>query len=80
VVNITHEAAVKFLQSIIYRFSVPRRVMTDNRTQFKGVKFSRCCTDFCIHHQHSSSAYPQTNGQIKRTNGFLLQGMKTRKF
>jgi saccharopine dehydrogenase-like NADP-dependent oxidoreductase len=42
-VNITQEAAVKFLQSIIYRFGVPRRVLTDNDTQFKGAKFIRCC-------------------------------------
>jgi hypothetical protein len=34
VVNITQEAAVKFLQSIIYRFGVTRRVLTDNKTQF----------------------------------------------
>jgi transposase-like protein len=39
VVNITQEVAVKFLQSIIYRFDVPRRVLTDNGTQFKGAKF-----------------------------------------
>jgi hypothetical protein len=32
VVNITLEVAVKFLQSIIYRFGVPRRVLTDNET------------------------------------------------
>jgi hypothetical protein len=30
VVNITQEAAIKFLQSIIYRFSVPIIVLTDN--------------------------------------------------
>jgi hypothetical protein len=41
VVNITQEAAVKFLQSIIYRFNVPRRVLIDNETQFKGAKFVR---------------------------------------
>jgi hypothetical protein len=35
VVNITQEAAVKFLQSIIYRFDIPKRVLTDNGTQFK---------------------------------------------
>jgi hypothetical protein len=29
-VNITQDTTVKFLQSIIYRFSVPRRVLTDN--------------------------------------------------
>jgi hypothetical protein len=28
--NITQDTTVKFLQSIIYRFSVPRRVLTDN--------------------------------------------------
>jgi hypothetical protein len=41
VVNIMQEAAVKFLQSIIYRFGVPRRVLTDNDTQLKGAKFIR---------------------------------------
>jgi hypothetical protein len=80
VLNITQGASVKFLQSIIYRFGVPRRVLTDNGTQFKGVKFSRCCTDFGIHHQPSSVAHPQTNGQDEHTNGLLLQGMKIRMF
>jgi transposase InsO family protein len=51
VVNITQEAAVKFLQIIIYRFGIPRWVLTDNGTQFKGAKFLRCCVDFGIHHQ-----------------------------
>jgi hypothetical protein len=32
VVNITQEAVVKFLKSIIYRFDVPKRVLTDNGT------------------------------------------------
>jgi hypothetical protein len=80
VVNITHEAIVKFLQSIIYRFGVSRRVLMDNETQFKGVKFSRCCADFGIHHQPSSAAHPQTNRQVERTNELLLQGMKIRMF
>jgi transposase InsO family protein len=65
VVNITQEVAVKFLQSIIYRFCMPRRVLTDNGTQFKGAKFIRCCADFGIQHQPSSTAYPQTNGQVE---------------
>jgi hypothetical protein len=80
VVNITQEVTVKFLKSIIYRFNVLKRVITDNGTQFKGAKFLRCCTDFGIHHQPSSTAHPQTNGQVERTNWLLLQGMKTRIF
>jgi hypothetical protein len=69
VVNITQEAVVKFLQSIIYRFGVPKGVLTDNGTQFKGVKFLRYCADFEIQ-----------DGQVERTNGLLLQGMKMRMF
>jgi transposase InsO family protein len=80
VVNITQEAAVKFLQSIIYRFEVPKWVLTDNGTQFKGAKFVRCCANFGIHHQSSSAAHPMTNEQVKRANELILQGMKTRMF
>jgi transposase InsO family protein len=52
----------------------------DNRTQFKGAKFVRCCADFGIHHHLSSAAHPQMNRQVERVNGLLLQGMKTRMF
>jgi hypothetical protein len=51
VVNITQEATVKFLQSIIYMFDIPRRALTDNGTKFKGAHFVRCGADFGIHHQ-----------------------------
>jgi hypothetical protein len=79
-VNISQEAAVKFRQSIIYRFNVPRRVLTDNGTQFNGAKFVRCCANFGIQHQPSSAVHPQTNKKVERTNGLILQGMKTRMF
>jgi hypothetical protein len=58
VTNITQEAVVKFLQSIIYRFDIPKRVLTDNGTQFKGVKFVRCYADFSIHHHLLSTSHP----------------------
>jgi transposase InsO family protein len=80
VANITHEAAVKFLQSIIYGFGVPRRVLIDNGTQFKGAMFVRYCVDFSIQHHPSSVAHPQTNEQVERANGLILQGMKTKMF
>jgi hypothetical protein len=40
----------------------------------------KCCTDFGIDHQPSSTAHPQTNGQVECTNGLLLQGIKIRMF
>jgi transposase InsO family protein len=71
-VNITQEVAVKFLQSIIYRFGIPRRVSIDNVTQFKGAKFTRCCADFGMQHQPSSTVHPQMNGQVEQANGLIL--------
>jgi transposase InsO family protein len=63
-VNITQHAAVKFQHSIIYRFSVARRVLTDNGTQFKGAKFASFFVEFGIQHQPSSVAHPQMNGRL----------------
>jgi transposase InsO family protein len=79
-VNITQETAIKFLHNIIYGFGVPRRVLTNNRTRFKGAKFARCCVDFGIQHQPLSATHPQMNGQVEQTNRLILQGMKTRMF
>jgi hypothetical protein len=39
VVNITQGAAVAFLKSIVCRFGVPNRIITDNRTQFRSQLF-----------------------------------------
>jgi hypothetical protein len=35
IVNITQEVPVKFLQNIIYRFSVPKWVLIDNGIRYK---------------------------------------------
>jgi transposase InsO family protein len=80
VMNITRDAAVKFLQSIVYKSDVPKWVLTDNETQFKGAKFTRCCTNFSINHQASSATHPQMNGQVERANKLILQGIKARTF
>jgi hypothetical protein len=39
VVNITQGAVVAFLRSIVCRFGVPSRIITDNRTQFTSRLF-----------------------------------------
>jgi hypothetical protein len=36
--------------------------------------------DFGIQYHPSSTPHPQTNGQVERTNGLILQGMKTKMF
>jgi hypothetical protein len=42
-VSITQGAAVAFLKSIVCRFGVPSRIITDNGTQFKSQLFQEYC-------------------------------------
>jgi ribonuclease HI len=45
VVSITQGAVVTFLKSIVYRFGVPSRIITDNGTQFTSWIFQEYCED-----------------------------------
>jgi hypothetical protein len=41
--NVRSEEAVSFFTDIIYRFSIPNTIITDNGTQFTGKKFLNFC-------------------------------------
>ncbi|XP_074324262.1 uncharacterized protein LOC141661177 [Apium graveolens] len=70
---------VEFLMEyIIFRFVVPRIVVTDNGTQFVGEKFTQILSQLRIKHIKSSVAYPQANGQVEVSNRIILQGLKKR--
>jgi transposase InsO family protein len=80
IVNVRSEEAVSFFNDIIYRFSIPNTIITDNGTQFTGNKFLNFCDDNHIRVDWSAVAHPKTNGQVKRANGMILQGLKPRIF
>jgi transposase InsO family protein len=80
IVNICSEEAVSFFTDIIYRFSIPNTIITDNSTQFTGKKFLNFCDDNHIRVDWSAVAHPKTNGQVKRANSMILQGLKPRIF
>jgi transposase InsO family protein len=80
VVNITKAAAVKFLKSIVCRFGVPNRIITDNGTQFTSHLFRGYCEDIGIQLCFASVAHPRSNGQVERANAEILRGLKTRSY
>ena len=80
IAKIKSEQAVQFFNDIVYRFGVPNSIITDNGTQFTGKKFLKFCDDFHIRVDWSAVAHPQTNGQVERANGMILQGLKPRIF
>jgi hypothetical protein len=80
VVNITQGAAVAFLKSIVCRFGVPSRIITDNGTQFTSRIFQEYCEDIGTQLCFASVAHPRSNGQVERANAEILTGLKTRNY
>ena len=80
VVNITQGAAVAFLRSIVYRFGVPSRIITDNGTQFTSRLLQEYCEGIVTQLCFASVAHPKRNGQAERANAEILRGLKTRTY
>ena len=80
ITNIRSEQVVKFFLDIIYRFGVPNCIITDHGTNFTSKKFLDFCDGYGIRIDWASVGHPRTNGQVKRSNGMVLQGLKLRIF
>jgi transposase InsO family protein len=80
VVNITQGAAIVFLKSIVCRFGVPNRIITDNGTQFTSRIFEEYCEGIGTQLYFASVAHPRSNGQVERANAEILRGLKTRTY
>jgi transposase InsO family protein len=76
ITNLMAEQAVTFFTDIVHRFGVPNSIITDNGSQFTGRKFLELCDKFHIRVDWTAVAHPQTNGQVERANGMILQGLK----
>jgi hypothetical protein len=80
IINVRSEEAVSFFTDIIYRFGIPNTIITDNGTQFMGMKFLNFYDANNIYVDWSAVAHPKTNRQVERANGMILQGLKPRIF
>ena len=70
--------ATKFIIEITTRFGIPHSIITDNGTNFPVCELSKFCSRSKIRLDVASVAHPQSNGQVERTNGIILQGIKLR--
>jgi transposase InsO family protein len=77
VVKINKDSTFKFIKSIVCRFGVPNRIITNNRSQFTSSAFQGYCEDLGIQICYASVAHPESNGQVKRANAEILKGLKT---
>ncbi|GJX37177.1 reverse transcriptase domain-containing protein [Tanacetum coccineum] len=69
----------KFIwDNIVYRFGLPREIISDNRKQFRDNPFKDWCEKLCINQHFAFVKHSQTNGLVERANHSLGQGIKAR--
>lgn len=78
VTNAEADTAVKFISGIIHRFGVPHNIITNNGSNFTADVFKEFCHNRRITIDYSSVSHPQSNGQVERANGLIMQGLKPR--
>jgi hypothetical protein len=66
--------AETFFREVICRFGCPESIYSD-RAFINGV-FQALCKMFTIHHYHTSSFSPQSNGQTERANAMILATLR----
>jgi transposase InsO family protein len=77
VVKINKQSTVKFIKSIICRFGVPNRIITDNGSQFTSGAFQWYCEVLGIQICYASPAHLESIGQVEHANAEILKGLKT---
>jgi hypothetical protein len=65
-------------KNIVTRFGIPRSLIADNGTQFKGSIIQEFCDNLGIKRHFSSVGFPQGNGQAEASNKIVLAGLKRR--
>jgi len=65
-------------KNIVCRFGVPRRLVSDNGTEFASLQMGKLCSEVCIKQVFASVKHPQTKGQLESANRILLRGLKRR--
>lgn len=78
--KVTAQSVVKFFRSIVCRFGIPNRIITDNGTQFTSRTFMQYVQGLGAKVCFASVAHPRSNGQAERANVEVLRGLKTRTF
>jgi transposase InsO family protein len=77
VVKINKQSTVKSIKSIVYRFGVSNRIITNNMSQFTSGAFQGYYEDLGIQICYVSVAHPESNSQVERVNAKILKGLKT---
>lgn len=75
--HVTSQHVLKFFRDhIVYRFGIPRRIISDNGTTFKSTKINNFVRRHNIEWRYSTIYYPQANGLAEAFNKTLIRILK----
>ena len=63
-------------KNIIYRFGIPRSIVSDNQPQFDCWAYMNLCQELKIKNLYSTLRYLQSKGQVEASNKTLLTTLK----
>ena len=75
--SIKDKEVTKFIwKNIVFRFDIPRTIISDNGPQFDSWVYKNLCRELKIKNLYFSPRYSQSNGQAKASNKTLLTALK----
>jgi hypothetical protein len=78
IAKLTPDRVVDFISDILHHFGFPNTIITDLGSNFMANQFWEFCENACIEVKYVSVAHPRANGQVERTNGLIIDGLKKR--
>jgi hypothetical protein len=70
------KTALKFVKDIVVRFGITHSIIIDNGTNMSQGEVAEYCHHNGIRLDLESVAHSQSNGQVERTNGLIMSGLK----
>jgi transposase InsO family protein len=80
IATLTSTKTVEFIQEIIFRFRIPKSIITDLGSNFTSAEFFDFCEQKCIQVKYALVAHPRANGQVERANGMILEALRKKVF
>jgi hypothetical protein len=72
------DRVLNFLDELVHCYGLPHHIITDLGSNFKNHQFWEYFENSGIDVQYVSVTHPRANGQVKRTNGMVLDALKKR--
>ena len=72
----TTDAIISSLDTVFKSVGIPKRLLTDNATNYRSTKLKRFLTKLGIKRSFTTAFHPQTNGANEKVNGTIVTALR----